>query len=293
MSLSGVYCPITTPFRRNKIALEELKFNLQRFANCGLSGLVVFGSTGEAALLSESEKAAVLKTVASVQDPSLEIVVGTGQESTVATIDLCKRVSAWGARYVLVLTPHYYASQMTSAALVNHYQQVADNSPIPVIVYNVPKFTGLDIAAEVVAELAGHENIVGIKDSTSNLSKLTEVLLLASGSFSVLVGNANLFVAGRLSGAQGAILALANIAAPECVKIDKAISPAEPRRALDLFQKLQPVAERVVGHHGIAGIKAAMDMLGFKGGKPREPLLPVSQAGKEEIRSLLAAAELI
>lgn len=293
MSLRGIYCPIATPFRRGAIAIADLRENLSSMSSTGLSGFVIFGSTGEVVLLQAREKADLLAAIREDIKDDLKIIVGTGEESTAGTIESCKAAAEHGAQYALVLTPHYYGAQMHPVALASHFKRVADQSPIPVIIYNMPKFTAIDMPAAVVQELSLHENIVGIKDSTGDLAKLVEVISCTTADFSVMIGNASLLFQGRLSGARAAILALANFVPGMCVAIDSAISRQAHDEALTLFHALLPLGKKIVGHLGVPGIKAAMDMVGYFGGSPREPLLPISDADREEIHELLKIADII
>jgi len=293
MSLRGIYCPITTPFRQQAIALAELKTNVASLSATGLAGFVIFGSTGEAILLESREKVELLTAIREDLGEGLEIIAGTGQESTGATVELCKLAAEHGAQYGLVITPHYYGAQMHPAALAGHFKRVADKSPIPIIIYSVPKFTAIDLPSAVVQELSSHENIAGIKDSTGDLAKLVEVTSCAGEDFAVMIGNASLLFGGLLSGARAAILALANFVPKECVAVGAAISRQDYGEALKSFHRLLPLGKKIVGNLGVPGIKAAMEMVGYWGGDPREPLLPISAADRQEIHELLRIADII
>lgn len=293
MSLSGIHCPITTPFIDDRLATDRLIENLQKLSASGLDGFVVLGSTGEAVYLNHSEKLELIKAAREFVTAKQRFIVGAGAESTRETIEFTEQAAKLGADYVLVKTPYYYKGQMDSKHLTEHFISVAERSPIPVIVYNVPKFTGVDISSEAVGELAQHHNIAGIKDSTDSVSKISELLRLNSPTFEVLIGNASLFLPGLFLGAKGAILALCNIAPEQCVKIFELVREDAPEQARKLYLSLIPIAKVVVGQHGIPAIKSAMDMLGYFGGSPRRPLLPADGATKTEIYSLLKKAELV
>lgn len=293
MDLSGVFCPIVTPFASGTVATDRLIANLRRWASCGLRGYVVLGSSGETVLLNEEEKIAVIRTAAEHGGNKL-IVAGTGCESTQETIDLTRRAAEAGAEAALVVTPSYYKSHYTDLAYARYFEQVAEASPIPVIVYNVPKFTGVDLSWQVIASLAQHPNIAGIKDSTDRVAKLSRMLSeTADHDFQVLVGSYGLFLPGLQLGAPGAVLALANVAAQACVEIYRRHLSGDHASARSLFIRLLPVAEVVVSRYGVPGIKVAMDLCGYFGGEPRSPVQPLGEEAVADLRASLAGAGLL
>lgn len=292
MSLKGIFCPVVTPFTGGGIAVDGFRRNIDFWTSTGLSGYVVLGSTGEAALLAESERAALIQ-LARECAPDQSLIVGTGCEATEATIRSTKAAADLGADYALVITPSYFKAQMTPDCLRAHFLAVADESPVPVIVYNVPKFTDLDISPDVVADLARHENICGMKESADDLVKLATLSGNISPEFELLIGNARVFLAGLSAGAGGAILALCNFAASECVEVYNLVRRQSYNEAREIFLRLLPLATAIVGKHGVPGIKAAMDIRGQCGGEPRRPLLPPAAKVKLEIEGLLREAELL
>ena len=293
MQLKGLYIPVTTPFIDDKIAPEKLGFNLEKLQPIELAGYVLFGSSGEAPYLSKDERVTLLKAARKSIPGSKSLVVGTGYESTAETKE-CTRVAAdSGADAVLVLTPNYYKPQMTDDVFVRHYEAIADQSPVPVILYNVPVFTGVDMSANAVKRLSAHEKIIGIKDSTANLAKLIELANLPRKTFSLMIGNATNFLSGLFLGAAGAILAIGNIAARECVEIHRCYQEKSFEQARNVFLRVLPLATRLIGPHGVPAIKAAMDMQGFFGGLPRAPLLPADTKLLTEMKELLRTAELL
>ncbi|MFQ5751091.1 MAG: dihydrodipicolinate synthase family protein [bacterium] len=293
MRLAGIYIPVTTPFVDNRIAIEKLAFNLEKWNAYDLDGYVILGSTGEAVYLSQPEKLELVKTARKYIPREKKMIVGTGLESTVATIEFTNRVSELGVDCALVLTPNYYKNQMQDEHLLYHFNSVADKSSLPVILYNVPKFTKIDLSSAVIKQLSSHANIIGIKDSTSNLTKLMELVKIEATNFSLLIGNASNYLCGLLMGAQGAILALCNIAPKECGQIYRLYNNKSYEDARQLFLKVLPLATNIIASFGIPAIKAALDLLGYYGGKPRPPLLPLSTNLLPEIRQHLIDAELL
>ena len=293
INLHGIFPPITTPFIDGKIAYDKLEANVERWSMTGIKGFVVLGSNGESVYLSEDEKREVVETVARSSPGEMQIIAGTGCESTKETLRLSRDCAERGAHAALVITPHFFGGKMSEEALERHYRVVADQSPIPIILYNVPKFTHLNLTANIISSLAHHPNIIGIKDSAGNVNQLGDFLNHVEGDFSVLVGAAGVLYSGLTLGCSGGILALANVAPEPCVKIFDLVQEGrfEEARALQLM--MIPVNKAVTATYGIGGLKAAMDMLSYFGGEPRLPLLPSTEAEKSEIRKILNKAGLL
>lgn len=293
MELTGIYCPIITPFVKDKVAADKIAENLQKWNATNLSGYVVLGSTGEVVYLSRSEKIEVIKSARSHVAGDKKVIVGTGHESTAETIEFTKLAADLGAEVALVVTPHYYKGQMDDDNLYRYFVSVADDSPIPILVYNVPKFTAIDMSPSVVTLLAQHPNIIGVKDSSGKISHLTEIIQKTSPDFYVLIGSYILLLPGLLMGAHGAVLAFANVASSDCVEIYRLLGEKSYDQAREIYLKLIPLAKTLTETYGIPGIKAALDLIGFYGGKPREPLAPLSHKKIDEVRMLLKEAELM
>ncbi len=293
IDLHGIFPPITTPFINDSVAYDKLASNIEKWGRTGLRGFVVLGSNGEYVCLSEEEKRKVVETVVQAAPEHMSVIAGTGCESTKETIRLTADCAALGAHAALVVTPHYFGGKMTEAALVKHFTAVADSSPIPIILYNVPKFTHVNLTVNVVARLSRHANIIGIKDSTGNVIQLGEFLNQVEDDFSLLVGTAGALFGGLTLGCAGGVLALANVAPQNCVKIYEFIKQGDYEAAKQLQLKMIPLNQAVTATYGVPGLKAAMDMLGYFGGNPRPPLLPSSEKDKSEIRDILIKAELL
>ncbi|HUS70073.1 MAG TPA: dihydrodipicolinate synthase family protein [Anaerolineae bacterium] len=294
ISLSGVFPPIPTPFDgEGRVDLAALAANLGRWNQCGLAGYVVLGSNGEPVYVDEQEKIEVWQAARAVIPSDKLMIAGTGCESTEETIHLTRVAADAGADAALVVTPHYYSGQMTRQSLLHHYRTVADSSSIPVLLYNVPKFTNVDLDAATVAEASPHPNLIGIKDSSGNIAKLGDFIRLASPGFQVLVGTGAVFFAGLALGAVGGILALANVAPRECVDILGLYEGEQWDEAAELQRRLLPVNAAVTARFGIAGLKAALDLLGYYGGPVRSPLLDLGAAERDTVRGILAEAGLL
>lgn len=294
MRITGVFPPIATPFGSDgAYSAEAMRANILRWNETGLAGYVVAGSNGESALLTFDE---AVQAVATVREAALAeqlVIAGAGRQSTAETIRLTRAVAKAGADAALVMTPFFYGGQMTSEALVRHFGAVADASPIPVIAYNVPKFTHLNMAPEAVAQLADHENVVGLKDSAGNIGQIIDLVRLCPPDFSILVGNAPAYMSAVQAGASGGILALANVAPRECVAIWNLLQAGKDNLAREIQFRMMPVGKAVTSGYGIPGLKAALDALGYQGGTPRPPLMPASGAVRQAIADILDAAGLL
>jgi len=293
LDLHGVFPPITTPFIDGKIAYDKLASNVAKWNRTGLKGYVVLGSNGEYVYLSEEEKRRVVDTVVQSAVKEMLVIAGTGCESTIETLRLTEDCARLGARAALVVSPHYYAGRMKAAALLKHFSELANHSPIPILLYNVPKFTHINMAADLVARLSEHPNIVGIKDSSANVIQLGEILNGVAGDFNVLVGTAGVLFSGLTIGCAGGVCALANVAPQECVAIFDRVKAEDLDTARQMQLKMIPVNQAVTAGYGVPGLKAAMDMCGYFGGDPRLPLLPASRQEKSEIEAVLKKAGLL
>jgi 4-hydroxy-2-oxoglutarate aldolase len=293
INLKGVFPPITTPFIDGRVAHDKLAFNIEKWANTGLKGFVVLGSNGEYVYLSEKEKRAVVETVVKAAPDDKLIIAGTGCESTQETIKLTNDCAEYGAHAALVITPHYYGGKTSDAALISHFTAIADNAAIPLLLYNVPKFTHVSMTAKVVTRLAEHPNIIGLKESSGNVNLLGQYINNVDADFQVLVGTAGVLFGGLTIGCAGGILALANVAPQKCVEIFDLVNAGKFEEAKKLQLKMIPPNNAVTAIYGVPGLKAAMDMLGYFGGEPRSPLLPASEKEKQEIREILEQAELL
>lgn len=294
VSLRGCFPPIPTPFdERGQVDHEHLASNLRTWQETPLRGFAVLGSNGEAALLQEAEKLEVWKTAREAIDRDRVFIAGTGCESTVETLELTQKAAELGADVALVVTPHYYKSRMDRRALVTHYSAVADRSPIPIVLYNVPASTGVDMGADVIIELAAHPNILGLKESSGNVVKMGQVVAAARKSFQVLAGSGSFLLPALAVGGVGGVMALASVAPRELHEILTSFEHGDLARAKEIQLRLIAPNAAVTSQFGIAGLKAAVEMIGMYGGPVRPPLLPLEPAQREELRRILEKAALL
>lgn len=287
--LRGLYPPIPTPFDAGRFSEARLRENLQRWAATPLQGYVVLGSNGEAPLLEEDERRAVIAAARKALPAGGRLLIaGTGRESTEAAIRATREAFEAGADAALVGVPHYYKPDYTDEVLERHYRAVADASPGPVLLYSVPQFTGVPLPPAMVKRLASHPRIAGIKDSGGDLANLEALLEAGRGEeFTVLLGSARILAKGILAGAAGGVLAVANVAPHLCHEIVEAAQRGDAERASADNERMLPIAQAVTRGHGIGGLKAALDLLGYHGGDPRPPLPAASPEARREIGSLL------
>jgi 4-hydroxy-2-oxoglutarate aldolase len=289
MQLNGIFAPITTPFSGSEVALDRLAANLARYEARGLAGYLVLGSTGEAALLTAEERLAVLRAARAAIARERTMIAGVGLESTDATVRLAAAACECGADALLVVTPSYFRAQMGEEALVRHFSAVADAAPRPVLLYNVPRFTGVVIPPTAVDRLARHPNVAGLKDSSGDLGWLLSVLARVPASFSVLCGSANVLQPALAMGAAGGILAVADVFPEPFVALYERQRAGHVDAALALQKALLPAVDLLAGRLGVAGIKAAMEERGLAGGMPRPPLLPLGDVDRAAVRECLTS----
>lgn len=294
MELSGILGPVVSTFHATSGELDLAAFeaNARAHMAAGLHGLVVAGSTGEAVLLDEAERIFLIETARRAMPRDRLLIAGTGAEATRTTVRRCREAAEAGADAVLVVSPHYYTAAMTADALLGHFRRVADESPVPVILYNIPKYVGFTISPSIVTELATHGNIVGIKDSSGDRDLISVYVNAQGRNFSVLTGSGSLLQASLDAGARGAILAVALFAPALSLAVYDAMSAGDDRAAAAAQARLEPLAAGIVGALGVAGVKAALDAVGLQGGPVRSPLRPLRKADLARVRALLAEGAL-
>ena len=287
--LQGIFPPIPTPFdERGEISPRELAANVRRWMSTKLAGVLVLGSNGEAAFLDEAEDDVAVGTAREHVPSDRVLLVGTGRESTRATIAATKRAAALGADAVLVRAPGYFKTQMTPEALVAHYTAVADGSPVPVLLYNLPNVVGFSLTLPVVTTLAAHPNIVGMKETSTDLERLMQFAGVRP-DFRVLCGWGQVAYPALASGASGAILAVSNVVPDVCVELYDTVRAGRHDVARDMQQRLIPLAQLVTAVYGVAGLKVALEIVGYYGGPVRAPLLPAPPRARQEIEAAIEA----
>ncbi|MGA2937757.1 MAG: dihydrodipicolinate synthase family protein [Syntrophobacteraceae bacterium] len=293
-SLAGIFPPIPTPFKADwQVDYDHLQSNLNRWNQEPLAGYVVCGSNGEYTYLTLDERVELIRAARQVIPGDGMLIAGSGMESTHETIDLTRRMAQAGADVALVVTPCYYRGRMTAAALEQHYRQVADASPIPVVLYSVPANTGLDLPAQVAISLAKHPNIIGMKDSGGDVTKIGYMAHeTRAEDFQILAGSAGFLLGALAVGAVGGVCALANIAAARLTCLWKCFCQGNTMKAREIQLPLIEANTAVTSRFGVPGLKAAMDLLGYYGGPVRSPLMPLPEEDKVTLRNILTKAEL-
>lgn len=292
--IRGLLLPVTTPFDpvTGDSAPVHFRDNLRRWAAQGADGFVLFGSTGEGVLLDEDEKRGLVAFAREVA-PELVLIAGAGAESTRQVIRLSVVLADAGADAVIVQPPSYYGGTLAPEALRDHFQAIADASPVPVILYHIPKYTHVTMEAGLVRELARHQNIVGIKDSSGDIKRLAEFTEACAGACAVFVGSGTLLFAGLEMGASGGILGVGLLATETCARILQLHAADRKPEAGRLQERIAPVHREVVARLGVPGIKAALDLLGYAGGAPRSPLRSLRDRDREAVANTLREAGLI
>jgi 4-hydroxy-2-oxoglutarate aldolase len=290
MKLHGVNAPVISTFEEKTENLDVSAFvsNVNAHIQAGLHGIIVCGSTGEAALLSEDERRVLLEAARGVTPRDRALIMGAGAESTRATLKRCSDAKAGGADAVLVVAPHYYSNAMNIEALRTHYRAVADGSPLPVVLYNIPKYMHFALPAELVAELAKHPNVIGIKDSSGDINMLKGFLAAQSDSFTVLTGNGGTFVPALEAGARGGILAVSLFAPALSLQMYEAHQKGDASAAAEAQATMKPLAVTIVAELGVPGVKTACDVAGLRGGPVRRPLIDLDEAAEQRVRDLLS-----
>jgi len=285
MKLQGIFPPITTPFdHAGNLYAAKLQHNIEKWNRTTLAGYVVIGSTGESVMLTAEEKVELWEMVARHAAPEKLLIAGTGVESVRETVSLTNRAADLGYKAALVKTPHYYKNLLARAdAQTLYYRAVADQARIPVIIYNFPQATALDIPASAVVELSHHPNIIGIKESSGNMEKVMQMMRESRPGFQVTVGSAPTLWPSLLMGATGAILAFANAAPYAAIAIWEAYRMREEEAGRDWQNRIARAAMLVTTKYGIPGLKHAMDLNGYYGGPPRLPLSVPTPEAKREI----------
>jgi 4-hydroxy-2-oxoglutarate aldolase len=295
MAIAGIYPPVPTFFHPNEnLDVDTLTRHIRRLCEQGIANFVALGSNGEAVHLDEGERRTVISSIRESAGAEAQILAGAGALSTRETIRLCRLAAQAGADLALVIPPGHFRSQMTTAALRAHYLAVADASPLPVVLYNMPGNTaGVDLDAETAIQLSAHPNIVGMKDSGGDLAKLAQIAANADPGFQMLAGSAGFLLPALAVGATGVIAALANIAPSECLQLLTLWQEGRLVEARSLQARLVPVNTAVTSGYGVSGLKAALQLVAQYGGNPRLPLLPLSEDAQRRLHTLLLEAGLL
>jgi 4-hydroxy-2-oxoglutarate aldolase len=292
MNLAGVFAPIPTPFTDDdQIDTTRLRAALSRWVARPLTGFIVLGSNGEAALMDDFEADRVIVAAREVVPEGRPFIVGTGRESTQAAIRACRRAAEHGADAVLVRTPGFFKSQMTTDVFVRHYTAVADASPVPVLLYNFTALTGVNLLPAAVSRLSAHPNIVGMKESGGDVAQIADLVAGTAADFQVLAGTTSTFYAAMCVGATGGILAPACVVPDACMRLFELTRDGQHAEAMMLQRQLVPLARLLGPTYGVPGLKAALNAIGYDVGIPRPPLATLSEAAVAQLREALAQFE--
>lgn len=295
VELSGVLVPVTTNFDAVSGDVEAIHFreNLRRWVAEPLAGVVLFGSNGEGPLLDEEEKIRLTGYARDVVPPTRPLIAGSGAESTRAVVRQSRAMAEAGADAVIIQPPAYYGGSLSAAALRDFFLAAADASPVPVVLYNIPKYTHVALEAALVAELARHPNIIGLKDSSGDIRRLGAFSEACGQDCRLLVGSGALLYTALELGAVGGVCGLGLLAPRECAEIVRLFRAGQRAEAGELQERLAPVHREIVGRMGVAAVKAALDMLGYIGGPPRPPLRAAGEKERAEIARVLREAGLL
>jgi 4-hydroxy-2-oxoglutarate aldolase len=295
LTIGGVYPPVPTFFHEDEaLDLETLRTHIGRLRAQGIANFVALGSNGEAVHLDREERRAVIETIRASAGDGAQVLAGAGAQSTRETLTLCRLAAEAGADVALVLPPSHYGSKMGMGVQRAHYLAVAEESPLPVMIYNMPaNAAGVDLDAETVVAISAHPNVIGVKDSSGNVAKLAAIAAGARADFAVLAGSAGFLLPAMVVGARGVIAALANIAPRACLRLVELVERGELAEARALQARLIAINTAVTSGYGVAGLKAALSFTAGYGGEPRRPLAPLAAPERARLRDLLAGADLL
>lgn len=293
--IKGVIPPMITPFSENDdVDYDKFVDNVEKWNEYDLAGYLVLGSNSETVYLTEVEKLKLVALVVKHRKAGKLVMVGTGMESTRDTIALTNKAADLGADCALILTPFYYGGKMNDEALINYFTEVADSVKIPVLIYNVTKFTHVNISPAAVQVLAKHPNIIGLKDSSGSIPQLIDYKKAVDmDNFNLMVGTASAWYPALTLGVEGSVMALANCCPEECIEVQKEFEAGSLDKAREIYERVFPVNSAVTGKYGIAGLKYACDLLGFSGGFVRKPLLQLKEAEKVGLKEILVNAKVM
>ncbi|HEY5614656.1 MAG TPA: dihydrodipicolinate synthase family protein [Bacteroidota bacterium] len=290
-TLHGVLPPMVTPFKEDgEVDYDGFTSNLERWNSDDLAGYVVLGSNSETAFLAPEEKLKLIELTIQHAAKERVVIAGTGVESTRDTIVLTNKAARLGVQAALVLTPHYYGEAMTDGVLIRYYTDVAEQSEIPIFIYNVPKFSHVNISVHAVKTLSQHPNIIGMKDSAGNVEQLRTFYSAVPREFNLLVGTVGIWLAALEIGIRAGVHAAANCLPNQCSEIQRCFESGDLARAKEIQERVIPVNKAVTATYGVPGLKYATTLMGYKGGYPRKPLLPLKEDEKQEIQKIVREA---
>jgi len=292
--IKGVIPPMITPFKENgDVDYDGHIRNMESWNDAELAGYLVMGSNSETPYMNESEKLKLIELTVRHAKKGRIVLAGTGMESARETIALTNKAADLGVEAALVLTPSYYHAKMNEEAQISFFTEVAEHTRIPVMIYNVTNFTHINVTVNTVRVLGRHPNILGMKDSTGNVPQLVMFSAVIDTGFNLMTGTLSAWYPALTLGVKAGIFAVANCTPNECTAIQTAFDKGDHETACNLYRRIFPVNTAVTATFGIAGLKYACDLLGYRGGYVRNPLQPLKEAEKEKIKEILKTAELI
>jgi 4-hydroxy-2-oxoglutarate aldolase len=288
-AFNGLYIPATTPFDgvTGDVAPVHFRNNLRKWLDEPIDGYVLFGSTGEGVLVTDDEKARLIELARELIPPGLKLVVGITADSTRDIGKKAKKFAALGADAFLIAPPPYFGAYLSAGAMADHYSQIADESPAPILIYHIPKYTKVVLEPALVAELVRHPNIAGLKDSSGDIKRFADYTGACGRDCALFVGNGALLYTALELGAAGGILAIGQIVPQLCAEIISAFRAGAARRAGELQERVSPMHKEIVARHGAVGVKVALDQIGYYGGPPRRPLVSLSAKDQEQVARVM------
>ena len=293
--LSGVFPPCMTIFDgKEEVAYEKIAKNIERYNQTKLKGYMPLGSNGEFRSLNDEESVKIIEVYQKYRAKDKTLIAGVARESAKITIEFIKKISDRGVDFATILPPYYFVNFMTDDALIKYYTTIADQSPIPVMMYNAPKFSaGLTYSTQLVSVLAAHPNIAGLKDTSKEDISIYVNAVPKGANYYVLAGTIEKFYKGLVAGAIGGVLSIANYLPEMCCKLHELYKTGNLEEAQKLDVYARQLSKNAAGNYGVAGVKAAMDLLGYQGGNPRIPVLPMSDEARAELKAVLKKEGLI
>ena len=286
--LSGVFTPNMTSFLNEEVTYDKIAENIERYNQTKLKGYMPLGSNGEFRSLTDDESIKVIDVYQKYISPEKTLIAGVMRESAKATIEFIKKIKDKGVDFATILPPHYFVKYMTEEALIKYYSKIADQSPIPIMMYNAPEFTaGLLITPHMISVLAEHPTIAGMKDTSKEDISIYVDAVPKGSNFYVLAGTINKLFAGLKVGAVGGVVSMANYLPDMCCKLQELFCAGKIEEAEKLDVYSRELSKNAAGKYGVAGVKAAMDLLGYYGGNPRIPLLPLNDEEKAGLKAVL------
>ena len=288
-SFSGLYIPATTPFDpvTGEIAPVHFRNNLRRWLEEPIDGYVLFGSTGEGILVDDDEKTKLIEYARELIPAGLKLVVGITADSTRAIAKKAKRFAELGADAFLIAPPPYFGAYLSSGALADHYRMIADQSPAPILIYHIPKYTKVVLEPALVGELVRHGNIAGLKDSSGDIKRFADYTNACGRDCALFVGNGALLYTALELGASGGILGIGQVAPQLCADIISAFRAGDSRRAGELQERVSPMHKEIVAAYGAIGVKVALDEIGYYGGPPRRPLVGLAPKERQHLARVM------